>query len=76
LDTQRERSRDIERFGADVLAKGLAVEQFHHEKWMARFLTHVVDSANIWMIERRGGAGLALETLSCSVSSKRLETEL
>ena len=37
---------------------------------MARRLAHVVDNANIWMIERRSGASFTLETLSQSLSGK------
>ena len=70
LNAQRQRSRDIERLAADVLAKRFAVEQLHHQEWMARRLTHVVNSANIGMIERRSGARLALETFSRSLVAK------
>ena len=72
LNTQRQRSRDIERLAADMLAKRLTVEQLHHQKWMARRFTHVVNGANIGMIERRSGARLALETLSRSLGRKGL----
>ena len=67
---------DIERLTADVLAKRLAVEQLHHQEWMARRLTDVVNRANIGMIQRRSGARLALETLSRSLGRKGLRQNL
>ena len=72
LDAQRQRSRDIERLAADVLAKRLAVQQLHHQEWMARRLTDVVNRANIGMIQRRSRPRLALETLSRSLRRKSL----
>ena len=72
LDAQRQRGRDIERLAADVLAKCFAVEQLHHQKWMARRLADVVNGANIGMIERRSGARLALETFPRSFRCKGL----
>jgi hypothetical protein len=52
--------------------KALAVKQFHHEEWMARFFTHVVDSADIRVIERASGADLPLETPARSISGRSL----
>src|ERR1017187_8779870 len=43
---------------------------------MARGLTHVVNSANIGVIERRRGARLALETFPRSLSRKGLRQNL
>lgn len=43
---------------------------------MARLLTHIVNRANIWMIESRGGARLALKTFSRSQCAKRLRQNL
>ena len=50
----------------------LTVEQLHHQKWMARRFAHVVNHANIGMIQRRSGARLALETLSRRLRCKGL----
>src|SRR5215469_16760090 len=61
LNTQRERSRDIERLSANVLTKGLALEKFHHQKGMATGFSDIVDSADIGMIERGSGPSLALK---------------
>ena len=63
FEAQRQRSGDIERLRADVLAKRHAGEQLHHEERMAQRLAHVVDGADIGMIESRRGARLALEAL-------------
>ena len=70
LDTQRDRGRDIQGLTVDVLAKGLTVEQFHHQKGMASRLADVINRANIGMIQRRSGLCLSLETLSRGLRCK------
>src|SRR5579871_2072661 len=62
LDTERERSRDIDRLTSDGLAEGFPIEQLHHQKWMALRLTDVENRANIGMIDRRSSACLSLKT--------------
>src|ERR1051326_4441496 len=67
LKSQRQGRRDVERLAADTLAECLPVEQLHHKERMAGRFAHVVHGADIGMIERRSGAGLALETFSRSI---------
>ena len=62
----------VERLAADVLAKRFAVQQFHHQERMVRRFAHVVNGADVGMIERGSGARLALETLARSFSRKGL----
>ena len=75
LYTQCQRRRNIEILVGNVLSKGLTTEQLHHEKWMARRLTHVVNNANIRMIQRRSSARLALETFTRNFSRKGLRQD-
>src|SRR5690242_15983028 len=51
------------RLDAAGFAKGLAFEQLHHQERFSVRLVDFVDRADVRMIERRGGARLALETL-------------
>src|SRR5271155_1202935 len=61
LNAQRERLRNIERFTVNLVAQRFSAKKLHHEEWMTRRLTYVVNGANIGMIERRGSVGLSLK---------------
>ncbi len=63
---------DIQRLAIEVLAKSFAVQQFHHQKWMTRRFADVVNRANVWMIQRRRRARLALEAFPRVIRCKRL----
>ena len=76
FEAQCQRSGDIERLRADVLAKRHAGEQFHHQERMVRRLAHVVHGANVGMAESRRGARLALETLSLRLGREGLRQHL
>jgi hypothetical protein len=52
LNAQHERLRNIERLAADLIAQRLSVEKLHDQEWMTLRLTHVVNGANIGMVER------------------------
>ncbi len=68
-----ERVRDLDRDGEDLvhrhrppshhLGQGLAVEQLHHDEVLLLVLLDRVDRADAGVVERRGGARLALEPL-------------
>ena len=46
--------------GDELLQRG-TLQQLHRHEMAAGVLPDVVDRADVWMIQRRGGAGLALE---------------
>ncbi len=45
----------------DALAQRRPFQQFHHDEILTILLADLVDGADVRMVERRGGAGLALE---------------
>src|SRR5512140_434250 len=47
----------------EPLLQRLAVQQFHHDKRIAPLLIHLMNSADIRVVERRGRARLAREPL-------------
>jgi hypothetical protein len=51
----------IERAAHDEVLEGLPVEEFHGDESFASFVADVVDSANVGVIEGRGGLGFTLE---------------
>jgi hypothetical protein len=59
LDSQRQKSFGFHRPPRNVVLEGEPVEKFHHNKSAAVVFSEVVHSANIRMIQRRCGAGLA-----------------
>src|SRR6516164_9271536 len=74
LNTQRERCRDIKRLFGNALAKGLALEKFHHQERMAGGFSDIIDGADIGMVERGSGPSLALEAFpsrNCSESLRQ-----
>ena len=66
FDGEVEHQNDRHRLVVHVALERLAFEEFHGDEVLAIFLTNVVYRADIRMIQRRGGAGLALEVLDCT----------
>ena len=56
-------SLDRQRFSLDAVLEGIALHQFHGDEGLAALLVDIVDGADVGMIQRRGGPGLALEAL-------------
>jgi hypothetical protein len=51
----------LQRHAADSVFERLALHQLHHDKRPALVLADIVNRADIGVIQRRGGAGLALK---------------
>jgi len=47
------------------MPQSLPFEVLHRDEVPPFVLIHVVDGADVWVIQRRGGLGLALEPLQC-----------
>ncbi len=62
LNAEIQKFADGELFFADASLQGLAFEQFHGDERAALEFADIVDGADVGMIERGGGAGLAAET--------------
>ncbi len=68
---------DRQRAGAEDLVQGGAVDQLHHDEAAAVMLADVVERADVGVVQRRGGARLALEALRGQrVGGGRLGQEL
>jgi len=65
LNAEVEKEIEPQRLAGDTLAEVLAIEQLHGEKGAAFVLAYFVDSANVGMVERRGGACFAIEPFEC-----------
>ena len=63
FDAQGENRFQFHGAGADQVLERDAVKKFHDQKGAAVFLADVVDRADVGMVERRGGLGLAAEAL-------------
>lgn len=61
---------------ANTISKRLALQKFHHQVWLTLMLADVVNGADIGVVQRRGGARLALEPFECSLVSKLIRQEL
>ncbi len=48
---------------SDAVLQRLALQKLHDDEGLAFVLTNLMNGADIGMVERGGGAGLALETL-------------
>ena len=55
---------DSQRLAGDAVLEGLAFEKLHHDEILAIILIYVIDRADVGMVERRGGARLALKALN------------
>ncbi len=56
---------DVQRLARNAVFEGEPLENFHDDEVLAFVLVHVVDGADVRMVEGRGGAGFALEALGC-----------
>ena len=79
----RDVDRDVDdaihrqRAGAEDLVQGGAVDQLHHDEAAAFMLADVVEGADVGVVQRRGGARLALEAFRGQrVGGGRLGQEL
>ena len=54
---------DSERPVRDAMLEGLAFHLFHHDKQLAFKPANLMNGADVGMIQRRGGAGFAQETV-------------
>ncbi len=63
LDSAVEKKIQLEWTAGNALAKRLAFEELHSDEGASFVLIDFVDGADVGMIERRGGAGFALEAL-------------
>ncbi len=63
LDAQRKQRVQFHGTVADDVFQRRAVEVLHDDEGLAVLLANVVDGADIWMVERRCGPGLAAEAL-------------
>ena len=61
LDAEIEQEFELEGASADAMLQSGAFEEFHGEVGLSAILTDFVNRADVWMIERGGGAGLAPE---------------
>ena len=77
LGSEVEKGVQGQRSGAEAIAQGLAVEQLHRDEGPALMLVHVVDRADVRMLEGGGSAGFALQALeSLSVLGELIRQEL
>jgi hypothetical protein len=79
-DLDRDLKEDLrgQRTAGDALLERLALQSFHAQEGLALMVADVVDGADVRMVERRGGARLALEALPGvrlveSISGQELE---
>ena len=63
LDPDLEELPELEGPAPDPLGQRLALEQLHRDEVLALVLVDLVDRADAGVVERRGGARLALEAL-------------
>jgi len=66
----------LQRSAANTISKRLALEKFHDHVSLTLMLSNVVNHADIEVIQRRGGARLALEPFECSLVSELSRQEL
>src|SRR5262245_12797298 len=63
LDRQGERRVVVQRLTTDACLERFSLEQLHHQVWAALRFAHVIDGANVGVVQRGGGARLALKAL-------------
>src|SRR5437867_2278554 len=44
----------FERAAFDATLQSLALEEFHHQEWLAFKLIDIINRANVWMVQRGG----------------------
>ena len=65
LHTEVQDFSQFQRLAADAVPQRLPLQQLHGDEVLAVGFIDFVDRADIGMVERRGGKGLALESLAC-----------
>ena len=65
FDGQFEHPVEVERCPAKQLAKRMSFQAFHSNEEIALLFSDFVDSADIWMVQRRRDAGFATEPIIC-----------
>ena len=63
LHGQPQQQADLERASVDLARQRAALEQLHRDERAALVLVHLVDGADVGMVQRRGRARLAQEAL-------------
>ncbi len=63
FDAELEDTVERQRSARDLVLQRPAIEQLHDDEPLGAVLADVVDGADVWMVERRGDAGLALEPI-------------
>ena len=63
LDGQFEQQPRLERFARNAVPERLPLQELHGDERLAFVFADFVDRANVRMVERRGGPGLALKPL-------------
>ncbi len=63
FEAEVEDALERQRAAPDFLLERVAVEQFHHDEPLPGVFAHVVDRADVGVIERRGEARLTLESI-------------
>ena len=81
LDGEVEQFVRLEQFPGNALLQGLALQQLHSDEGLAFVLADFVNRADVGMVQRRGGAGLALEafqglTVLAPLLRQELESDL
>ena len=70
LDSEVEEILGLRRLSPDPVPERLALQQFHDNERPAGFFNDVVDGADVGVVQRRRGPGLALESFERSLISK------
>src|ERR671922_190853 len=63
LDAEVEKQVNRQRTAGNVVAKRVPFQKLHDQEITALGFANVVDGANAWVIQRRGGARFTLEAL-------------
>jgi hypothetical protein len=65
LDCQREHSIERQRLARNAMLEGLPIQKLHDDEMLATLFADVVNSANVWVIQRRRSLRLTPETFKC-----------
>src|SRR5271157_2587588 len=63
VNSQRQQQFRFQRTAADAMLQRHSIEKFHGNERSTVLLVNVVDSADVGMVQRRGGASFAAEAL-------------
>src|SRR5246127_1299018 len=80
FNRQAEQNVGIERFSANTMLQGNALKKLHGDERLAILLADVVDGANVWVIQGRGGLRFTLEAgkslrIACDVLRQKLQRD-